>query len=219
MNIEQAKTRALQFLTELFIELPEDAPEILKTLQPANAALITSQDFQTAPAAKSHHHNYPGGLIIHTAEVVIGAIRIFDSLTMGHEGEDTSFGIVACAALWHDATKTSEYSFMGRNDEGEYLYEKTDYANLIGHVAGSYASLLYAMGILGIALPETTMNLLGHAMLAHHDRLEYGSPVEPNHFFAHVVHAADIISCSIGYIRENYETLHSLYETEDLTSQ
>lgn len=54
--------------------------------------------FQTAPASLNHHHAYPGGLMVHSAEV---AWTVYQWLR-----DDPSHGVATAAALLHDIAKT-----------------------------------------------------------------------------------------------------------------
>ena len=74
---------------------------------------------------------------------------------------------------------------------------KTPYRNLVRHVAGSHAEFIRLTAYLSDdhLSPEKKMKI-EHAMLAHHGRKEWGSPVEPATAEAFILHAADMMSAT-----------------------
>lgn len=152
-----------------------------KLLSACHAALQEYQkDFTMKPAAHSHHHNYIGGLLQHTAEVMKFAYNIATAV-------DCDIDVVLTAAFFHDIEKVKEYTL-----EGDYL----PYATQVGHVVGSaltfmsYARMLY--------VNEKDIDKVVHCILAHHGKKEWGSPVEPQTPEAAIVHEADMISSRLN---------------------
>lgn len=135
--------------------------------------------FVTAPGGASHHHAYKGGLLQHTSEVVAHVIRV--------AGPVLDMPSLILAAIWHDYMKTREYVI-----EPDGRITKTQYHAQIGHVAGSYVEFVHHARRLGV--PDTEIEKIGHIMLAHHGRLEWRSPVEPQTPEAFILHTADMLS-------------------------
>lgn len=129
--------------------------------------------------AKSHHHNYMGGLVAHTAEVLKNCL----SVELDYLNEDVL--IVAC--IWHDYLKKKDYAL---NDKGEIIY--TDYKDKIYHISGSWAEFYHQATLLKID-PGFIENV-GHCLLSHHGRAEWGSPITPKTPEAVVLHWADCMS-------------------------
>lgn len=78
--------------------------------------------FMSAPASIRHHHAYPGGLAVHTCEVMDIASQIAGTLNK------QEYSLVMTACLLHDAGKVLEYAKGGRrlSSRGEMLgYEIT----------------------------------------------------------------------------------------------
>ena len=143
--------------------------------------VVDSSTFQRAFGGSEHHHNFEGGLLVHTAEVV----RLCEA--MAGPGVDRT--VLLTAAIWHDVGKIYEYEFA---NDGIKI-EKTLYQKRIGHVVGSYLEFreyLFPVGQYTAAQQEA----IGHCMLAHHGRREWGSPVEPQTKEAYILHSADMLS-------------------------
>lgn len=137
-------------------------------------------DFVKKPAAHSHHHNYIGGLLQHTAEVMTFAYNIA-SVT------DCFTDHIIVAALFHDIEKVKEYTL-----EGDYL----PYASEIGHVVGSAMTFREFADKNDVSYKD--VEAIVHCILAHHGRKEWGSPVEPQTPEAAIVHEADMISSRLN---------------------
>jgi len=154
-------------------------------LQALARVVLGDAKFWTAPGGKSKHHAYPGGLAIHTAQVLAAAQRTlicFDDVRWGH---------LFIAVLWHDYRKVDDYHEV---QPGEYEY--TLHAKRIGHVAASYAAMVEAAHRIGV--DEADIEIIGHFMLAHHGRLEWGSPVTPQDTEAWAIHCADMLSAQFS---------------------
>lgn len=120
------------------------------------------------------HHVYVGGLLVHTAEVMQYCRAISNN-------ED-----LITAVIFHDCAKIFDYDEHG---------QKTPYRNLIRHVAGSFG--IFSEMLRG-EIPEARFNNIGHGILAHHGRKEWGSPVEPQTELALILHQADLWSAFYG---------------------
>ena len=135
------------------------------------------------PAAHTHHHAYPAGLLQHTAEVMAIAYSIAQNFN------DINMDYIITAALFHDIMKIEEYDWNGNVQ---------DYARIIGHVVGSFLlfkELAEKHNVAGLSKKEIT-----HILLSHHGITTYGSPVEPKTMEAIIVHMADTISAKINPI-------------------
>lgn len=136
--------------------------------------------FRSAPAAREHHHAYPGGLLDHTVEVVelcLKASCLYPELDLD---------LLLAGALLHDVGKVDEYAFSPSG------VVRTPAGELLGHVfvgASRVASLCAEAGVVG----EPAMKLV-HLVLSHHGRREWGSPVEPAIPEAVLLHQADLLS-------------------------
>ena len=163
---------------EKLLELVYTLPVNLKT---ACYVVLSDERFAEAPASAGHHpgpHQQRGGLALHTLEVAEHAIAL--------AGADTQLAERALvAAVFHDYGKIHEYAFMN----GTVV--KLPFQRQIGHVVFGFATFLEtAKGL----LTDEDQAEIGHALLAHHGRREWGSPVEPQTRLAYIMHTADMLS-------------------------
>ena len=163
--------------------------------------------FKEWPAAVSIHHAYSGGLLEHSVSVAIGA-RDFAK----HYKEfnvNVNHDILIAGALLHDIGKLKAYKNVP-------VPQPQTQGSVIEHV-----SLGYGMFTKFAALENLDSKLelaLGHIILSHHGRYEYGSPVLPETPEAMLVHAADEIDFKLSFWRDQTEALNDGSEiTEYLT--
>lgn len=118
-----------------------------------------------APAAKTIHHAYIGGLLEH----ILSICELMKSVA--HNYKWLNLDLLIFGAVFHDIGKLWELSI---EDGIKY----TDRGRLVGHMAiGCELIDEKSRSIFGfpVALKES----LKHIVLAHHGKLEYGSPKEP----------------------------------------
>lgn len=122
-------------------------------------------DFKKHSAAKSIHHGFMGGLLEHTLGVANICQFFADQYPMINRD------LLITAALFHDMGKIQEISDFPQNDY-------TDSGQMLGHIyIGARAMEDAADKIPGF--PQKLKNELVHCILAHHGKLEYGSPKMP----------------------------------------
>jgi 3'-5' exoribonuclease len=120
---------------------------------------------QRAPAAKSIHHAYLGGLLEH----ILSICNIMEFLA-GHYAY-LNRDLLLFGAIFHDLGKIWELTL---EDGIKY----TDRGRLVGHMAMA-CELIEREGAKVPGLTPEKADILKHIVLAHHGRLEYGSPKEP----------------------------------------
>ncbi|OED30444.1 3'-5' exoribonuclease YhaM family protein [Methanosphaera sp. WGK6] len=149
-------------------------------------------DFLSAPAAKIHHHNYKGGLLIHTNEV----IEICKTLTRIYE--DLNYDLLITGAILHDIGKIKTYSY--KTEDIDITYE----GRMLDHIF--IGSNLVENILNDINAPDDLKINLIHLILSHHGEtsLGWGSPVDPKTSEAKALHYADDISAKITSSLENY---------------
>jgi len=141
-----------------------------------------------APAAKSIHHAYPVGLLEH----VVSIAKMLDFLA-GHYSPYINRDLLLLGGFMHDLAKIWELQF-------ERTTDYTTEGRLIGHlVMGVELIEKKAQAIGGI--PEEKKLLAKHMVLAHHGKLEYGSPKEPACIEALIVHMIDDLDSKVNAIR------------------
>ena len=135
------------------------------------------QAFSRAPAAKSMHHVYLGGLLEHTLSTLGMALRACSHYP------DLNRDLVVAGVLLHDVGKTAELSY-------QRSFGYTDVGNLLGHISIEAEWINREVGKIP-GFPEELRLQILHIVLSHHGRLEFGSPVLPKTPEALLVHYLD----------------------------
>jgi len=140
--------------------------------------------FSNAPAGKSWHHSYLGGLIEHTLEL----IKICDLMCDIHP--EIHRDILICGAMMHDFGKIEELTF-------EKSFDYSDKGKLIGHIVISAIKLNEESAKIS-GFPEDLKNCLMHIVLSHQGKLEFASPVVPKTLEAITLYHADELSAKVN---------------------
>lgn len=154
------------------------------------------EDFKKHPGAISIHHNWIGGLLQHTMEVLEYCLlskKLFPELDRD---------LLIAGALLHDIGKLEEIEMTTR-------IKGTDRGQLIGHLPFSLMFIEKRMG----SMDENLKNKLMHMIVSHHGKLEYGSPKEPMMPEALALYYADEMSAKIAEMTEFVK--ESAKHTED----
>ncbi len=134
--------------------------------------------YEECPASVRGHHARIGGLLKHTVEVAAIARAI--TRTSGADPQ-----VVLAGVLLHDIGKLESYRWDG-------VFDTTPTGRLVGHVV--LGALMLERRLAETRPPACTAverEILLHLILAHHGRLEFGSPVLPLTLEAEVLHWAD----------------------------
>lgn len=146
------------------------------------------KDFKTKPSALYYHHACKGGLLEHTWEVLSHCkttVKIHGSLKKD---------LVYAGAILHDIGKIREI----RVAEGIISTEEGD---LLGHIYLTVEMVNEKINELA-NFPTDMKNRLFHILLSHHEKQEYGSPVQTMTPEAITVACADAIGAKVSqYIR------------------
>jgi 3'-5' exoribonuclease len=167
-----------------------------------------------APAAKSMHHAYEAGLIEH----IVSVLGILDRISQ-HYGKKVDRDLLLLGGFFHDIGKIWELSY-------ERTTDYTTEGRLLGHL------------VMGIELIERTIQMLDsmpgrlpapfpiekkllakHMVVAHHGKLEYGSPKEPQVLEALIVHMVDDLDSKVNAIYEFLATDPTAGEWSSLHKQ
>jgi 3'-5' exoribonuclease len=126
------------------------------------------------PAARAFHHSFTGGLIEHVWSMTRIASFLADHYAKYYDQLDPPFnrGVVVAAAILHDIGKLRELEY--HPIEVKYTKE----GQLIGHILIGRDMVREAASRIE-GFPSETLILLEHAILAHHGKLEFGSPIPP----------------------------------------
>ncbi|MGY3724618.1 3'-5' exoribonuclease [Granulicatella balaenopterae] len=148
-----------------------------------------SQEVFEYPAAKRHHHAFTGGLGFHT----VSMLRIAKSLA--NQYEVLNKPLLYSGVILHDLGKTMELT-------GAVGTEYTLKGNLLGHIVMMEEEISKACIELQIDEDCEEIIALKHVVLAHHGKLEYGSPVRPHLLEAEILHQIDLMDASINMITQ-----------------
>ena len=138
--------------------------------------------FRSIPAAKSVHHSFLSGLLMHTSNM----LRLADFLA-GLYGGIIDRSLLLTGTLLHDFAKEREFTFSG-------LGMVTDYSvpgQLLGHLVLGAQETAQVACELGI--PEEKSILLQHLILSHHGEPEFGAAVRPQCAEAELLSEIDLI--------------------------
>ncbi|AER66552.1 metal dependent phosphohydrolase [Thermovirga lienii DSM 17291] len=138
------------------------------------------ETFRDAPAAVSHHHAYVHGLLEHTLAVASSAIAIGESYVARDFPVDMD--TLIAGALLHDLGKVEAYSL-------EPFPSMTLKGTVIDHIPLGYARFINLASEYDLC--EDVTLAVGHIIISHHGRKEYGSPVLPATPEALIVSMAD----------------------------
>ncbi|MEA3223017.1 MAG: HD domain-containing protein [Thermodesulfobacteriota bacterium] len=141
--------------------------------------------FMNAPAAKTIHHNYVGGLLEHTLQVARSVISLFPIYSYMGMSQD----LLLAGAILHDIGKIYEYSY-------DRVIDMTPFGRLVGHVYLS--AYMVDKEISGLDdFPEELRIQLIHLILSHHGQLEFGSPKLPMTKEAMFLHMLDDLDAKL----------------------
>lgn len=136
-----------------------------------------SKRFKRAPAAKTNHHAWIGGLlehVLHLCELGKDVLKHYPQVN----GD-----LVYTGLMLHDIGKIYEMSY-------EKSFGYTDEGQLVGHLIQG-VEMVYDKIRAIPNFPDKIKTHIVHLILAHHGRLEFGSPKLPMTMEAIMVHYLD----------------------------
>lgn len=139
--------------------------------------------FASAPAAKSFHHAYLGGLLEHTVSVA----GLCESISQQYPRVNRD--LLVTAALLHDVGKVEELTY-------EKAIDYSDSGRFLGHVLLGVTMVRDRTRALPGFPPDKEQYLL-HAIASHHGELEWGSPKRPKTIEALILHHVDNLDAKV----------------------
>jgi len=133
------------------------------------------------------HHYGTCGLITHVSEVI--DLCLENNKYFVKKGKGVDEGHLFLAALFHDAGKMWDYE---QNKESKW--QATEHKFKIHHICRSALVWQDAYTRFPYGLKQDHFDEILHAILAHHGRREWGSPVEPQTRLAWLLHLCDGLS-------------------------
>ncbi len=147
--------------------------------------------YRQAPAAKSMHHAYLGGLLEHSLAIV----ALADDVARRYPAIDRD--LLISGALLHDVGKVVELTFsrsIGYSDEGK----------LVGHIVIGVQMIEDRVRTIAGFPPELAM-MIKHLLLSHHGQYEFGSPKRPKFLEAVVLNFIDDLDSKINAVQSHLE--------------
>ncbi len=152
---------------------------------------------QIAPAAVSHHHAYPGGLLRHTVDM----IELAQFIGPRYQGLDHE--LLMMGAFLHDLGKIAE---LRSGNDATY----TDRGQLVGHLVIGVEMLNQRIAQYEAEhnepFPTDLLLHLQHLILSHHGQMEFGSPRIPQTLEALALHHIDNLDAKMAAALSVIET-------------
>ena len=146
--------------------------------------------FRSAPAAKTLHHAWLGGLLEH----VVTLVRVCLATAPFYPEVDAD--LLVTGAILHDVGKTRE---LACKNSFSYTIE----GQMIGHISIAQG-MLREKGQALAPFPEKLRVLVEHMILSHHGRYEFGSPKLPMTPEAVVLSALDDLEAKMQNMRSEF---------------
>lgn len=159
---------------------------LLRLLQSFLSDRTFAEQMKRAPAAKSMHHAYLGGLLEHTVSVTRLLGRICDHYPQ------LDRDLLVTAAILHDIGKLEEFSYKLHLDY-------TDAGRLLGHVVLGVQRVREKIDKLE-GFPPALSLILQHLMVSHHGEYEFGAPKRPKTLEAFALHYADDLDAKMNHL-------------------
>lgn len=160
-------------------------------------------ELYAAPAAKTHHHAYYGGLAYHIVRMLELGKFICGQRPFLHAD------LLLAGIILHDIAKPAEM-----NSSYGIVSDYSNQGKLIGHINLAASWVMEAALKLGLAPEAPAVLGLQHLILSHHNLPEWGSPVQPQLPEAVALHYIDAVDAKLQMVED---TLQTTPETEEWT--
>lgn len=168
------QNRHLRSLVEAFMSDPEIA-----------------EAYRTAPAAKSLHHAYIGGLLDH----VVSLFHSCDLICRNYP--QVNRDLLLTGAFLHDIGKIHELTY-------NRSFSYSTRGQLLGHMIIELEMLQSKLVQLR-DFPDELKTLIEHMIISHHGEYEFGSPKLPMFPEAFILHSLDNLDSKIEAMRAHFE--------------
>jgi 3'-5' exoribonuclease len=147
--------------------------------------------YKTAPAAKSLHHAFIGGLLDH----VVSLFQLCD-LACRNYPDMIDRDLLLTGAFLHDIGKVQELTFAR-----SFTY--TTRGQLLGHMIIELEMLQQKLALMP-RFPEEYKTLIEHLIISHHGKYEFGSPKMPMFPEALMLHYLDDLDSKMESMRAHF---------------
>lgn len=166
-------------------------PHLKALLQAFMSDPQIEQAYKNAPAAKTLHHAFIGGLLDH----VVSLVQLCD-LACRNYPEMINRDLLLTGAFLHDIGKIHELSFAR-----SFTY--TTRGQLLGHMIIELEMLHQKIAQVP-GFPDEYKTLLEHLIISHHGQYEFGSPKMPMFPEALMLHYLDDLDSKIESMRSQF---------------
>jgi 3'-5' exoribonuclease len=147
--------------------------------------------YRNAPAAKTLHHAYIGGLLDH----VVSLLRSCDLVCRNYP--QINRDLLLTGAFLHDIGKIHELTY-------NRSFSYTTKGQLLGHMVIEL-EMLQAKLVLVPGFPEELKTMVEHLIISHHGQYEFGSPKLPMFPEALMLHYLDDLDSKMEAMRAQFE--------------
>lgn len=151
--------------------------------------------FSVIPAAKSVHHAFRSGLLMHTESM----LRLADFLADSYS-EVIDRSLLIAGTMLHDFAKEREFTLSSLGLVTEYSVA----GELLGHLVMGAQEVAETARELGV--PEEKSMLLQHMLLSHHGLPEQGAAVKPKCAESELLSYIDLIDSRMEIYAEAFES-------------
>jgi 3'-5' exoribonuclease len=150
-----------------------------------------AERYRNAPAAKTLHHAYIGGLLDH----VVSLFRSCDLMCRNYP--QVNRDLLLTGAFLHDIGKIQELTY-------NRAFSYTTRGQLLGHMVIELEMLQAKLEQLP-GFPAELKTLLEHMIISHHGQYEFGSPKLPMFPEALLLHYLDDLDSKMEAMRAHFE--------------
>jgi len=150
-----------------------------------------AERYRNAPAAKTLHHAYIGGLLDH----VVSLFRSCDLMCQNYP--QVNRDLLLTGAFLHDIGKIQELTY-------NRAFSYTTRGQLLGHMIIELEMLQAKLAKLP-AFPPELKTLLEHLIISHHGQYDFGSPKLPMFPEALMLHYLDDLDSKMEAMRAHFE--------------
>jgi 3'-5' exoribonuclease len=150
-----------------------------------------AEAYRNAPAAKSLHHAYIGGLLDH----VVSLFRSCDLVSQNYP--QINRDLLLTGAFFHDIGKIHELTY-------NRSFSYSTRGQLLGHMIIELEMLQAKLTQIP-GFPDELKTLLEHLIISHHGEYEFGSPKLPMFPEALMLHYLDDLDSKMESMRSHFE--------------
>jgi 3'-5' exoribonuclease len=167
------------------------SPHLRSVVQAFMADPEIAAAYRNAPAAKTLHHAYIGGLLDH----VVSLFRSCDLMCRNYP--QINRDLLLSGAFLHDVGKIHELTY-------NRSFSYSTRGQLLGHMVIEL-EMLHAKIALVPGFPDELKTLLEHLIISHHGQYDFGSPKLPMFPEALMLHYLDDLDSKMEAMRAHFE--------------